>query len=144
MQTTVIEKLNSKSDKPFAPHNKKNEHLQHLKIISVQRTCVHDGPGIRTTIFFQGCNLACVWCQNPEARPFHDVPGNSYRSVDEVLDIIDRDVEYLRATGGGVTISGGEPLLQNSESLIAFLQELKKETERFSSIYKTILLSVKN
>ncbi len=126
MQTTVIQPTRDSGTRALLPH-KKNILRDSLNIISVQRTCVHDGPGIRTTVFFQGCNLACIWCQNPEARPFGYVPGREYRDVREVLDIIERDADYLRATGGGVTLSGGEPLMQNSESLVAFLYELKKK-----------------
>jgi len=42
-----------------------------LKVLKLQRSCVHDGPGIRTTIFFQGCQLRCLWCQNPESQSFN-------------------------------------------------------------------------
>ncbi|MFA7693049.1 MAG: glycine radical domain-containing protein [Candidatus Hydrogenedentales bacterium] len=44
------------------------EHTRHLNVCNIQRTCVYDGSGIRTTIFFRGCRLRCPWCQNPEMR----------------------------------------------------------------------------
>lgn len=94
-----------------------------LRVLKVQRTCVHDGPGVRTTLFFRGCNLRCLWCQNPEALPEGtDDPGPS---LQEVLEVVERDRAYYRATGGGVTLSGGEPLVQDVESLVRLLTELK-------------------
>jgi len=99
-----------------------------LSILKIQRSCVHDGPGIRTTIFFQGCALRCLWCQNPESQSFNpeeDLDENY--SIYDVMEIILRDREYYLKTGGGITLSGGEPLLQDADSLIALLKELKKE-----------------
>lgn len=96
-----------------------------LKVLKIQRTCVHDGPGIRTTIFFQGCNLRCVWCQNPEALT-HKAPDREY-SIDGIVEAVLRDKEYYLKTGGGVTLSGGDPLLQDPDGLIPLLQSLRKE-----------------
>jgi len=99
-----------------------------LSILNIQRTCVHDGPGIRTTVFFQGCPLKCVWCQNPEAQPFLATSSpDTGRSVAEILSVIAKDREYYRNTHGGVTLSGGEPLAQELGSLVAFLQALKDQ-----------------
>ena len=95
-----------------------------LNVFDVQRTCVHDGPGIRTTVFFRGCKLRCRWCQNPEGLSFK---GNSQYSTDELLELLSRDKKYYLSTSGGVTLSGGEPLLQDSGSLVAFLERLKEK-----------------
>lgn len=67
-----------------------------------------DGEGVRTVVFFHDCPLSCVWCCNPETRF-----GNLYKqiSVDELYDLISRDQIYFEMSGGGVTFSGGEPLL---------------------------------
>lgn len=101
---------------------------QDLKLFKIQRTCVYDGPGIRTTIFFQGCNLRCLWCQNPEGQSFQgDMASNCNYSIDDIMDVVSRDKEYYFSTNGGVTLSGGEPLLQNPNSLIRLLKLLKKE-----------------
>ncbi len=102
--------------------------LESLKILKVQRTCVHDGPGLRTTLFFQGCNLRCAWCQNPEALSITDAPQaeRSYTTAD-VLDIVLRDKDYFRNSGGGVTLSGGDPLLQKPSALIPLLEALRNE-----------------
>ncbi|MCX7679880.1 MAG: radical SAM protein, partial [Spirochaetes bacterium] len=127
MQSSAIQLYKKNHQTTCIPSSKQNQ-KRTLNIVSVQRTCVHDGPGIRTTIFFRGCNLSCIWCQNPEARLFVEFPGSKRISDSEVLSIIDRDVEYLHATGGGVTLSGGEPLLQPSESLCKFLKELRKRS----------------
>ena len=99
-----------------------------LKVLKIQRTCVHDGPGIRTTIFFQGCGLSCLWCQNPEALSFHPdmTPERDY-SISDIIELVSRDKDYYNKTNGGVTLSGGEPLLQAPESLIPLLESLRKE-----------------
>jgi pyruvate formate-lyase/glycerol dehydratase family glycyl radical enzyme len=94
-----------------------------LKVLKIQRTCVHDGPGVRTTLFFRGCNLRCLWCQNPEALE-HPPDSEPNMSLEEVLEVVERDREYYRATGGGVTLSGGDPLVQDEESLLALLHAL--------------------
>ncbi len=97
-----------------------------LKIVKIQRTCVHDGPGIRTTIFFQGCGLRCLWCQNPETQSFTRTPEKLY-SLAEILDIVSRDKKYYFSSEGGVTLSGGEPLMQDPDSLIELLCPLKEQ-----------------
>ncbi len=101
---------------------------QNLKPFEIQRTCVYDGPGIRTTIFFQGCNLRCIWCQNPEMQSFQGSMARECNySIEEIMDIVARDKEYYLSTDGGVTLSGGEPLLQDPDSLVDLLKLLKKE-----------------
>lgn len=99
-----------------------------LKAVKIQRTCVHDGPGLRTTIFFQGCGLNCLWCQNPETLSANiSKTENCACSIDSIAEIVLRDKEYYRAAGGGVTLSGGEPFLQHTENLVKLLQILKAE-----------------
>ncbi len=98
-----------------------------LHIVKIQRTCVHDGPGIRTTIFFRGCALRCQWCQNPESLDFSPAPGDEVYTVDEIADIVLRDQNYYVETGGGITLSGGEPLLQDAATLKSFLKILKEK-----------------
>ncbi|MEW6364399.1 MAG: glycyl-radical enzyme activating protein [Acidobacteriota bacterium] len=142
----------------------KRDRAGHARIFDVQRFCLHDGPGIRTVVFFKGCSLGCSWCQNPESkrRSFEmafyadrcagclecrrvceqgaiiaegngridrskcdacgkcaDIcPQEALRkigrdeSTSQLLDQIALDGSYFSATGGGVTLSGGEPLLQ--------------------------------
>ncbi|MFW5771486.1 MAG: 4Fe-4S cluster-binding domain-containing protein, partial [Spirochaetota bacterium] len=90
-----------------------------LNVLQLQRTCVHDGPGIRTTIFFQGCGLRCLWCQNPEAltlRP--DLAPHGHYTIEDIMDVVKRDREYYHSTSGGVTLSGGDPLLQDADGLV--------------------------
>ena len=91
-------------------------------ITDIQRFSVDDGPGIRTTVFFKGCNLDCVWCHNPETKsPYPQNRTIAGRTVicgreitpRELVAIISRDAAYYRRSGGGVTFSGGEPLLQH-------------------------------
>jgi len=148
-------------------------------ISNVQRFSVHDGPGIRTTVFFKGCNLRCDWCHNPEAilpdrqmqffadrcigcgaclavcsqqahrltngdrqfdralcttcgscasvcYPKAMVPAGREMTVDQVMKEIVADKEFYESSGGGVTLSGGEPLVQ-LESALAILKACKAE-----------------
>lgn len=91
------------------------------QVFDVQRFSIHDGPGIRTTVFLEGCPLRCLWCQNPEAFGHgHARPMTPEAIVAEAL----KDRAYYQASGGGLTISGGEPLLHR-ESLVALLEEAK-------------------
>lgn len=136
-------------------------------IFDIQRYSLHDGPGLRTTVFFKGCPLNCKWCSNPESQKPNieyyilslncigcgscisicprgamslgtdgyakidrevctscgqcaDVcPSNAIKvygqttSILEVLEIIKRDIPFYRSSGGGITLSGGEPTLQH-------------------------------
>jgi len=138
-------------------------------ILNIQRFCVHDGPGIRTTIFLKGCLLDCLWCHNPESKSFNPILAfhknkclyckecSSVRSnhlfiedkhyinrdncslcnkcveicngsleiygekmsVNDVLLEVLKDKEFYLNSKGGVTLSGGEPLLH-----IQFIKEL--------------------
>lgn len=136
------------------------------RIFDIQRFSIHDGPGVRTTVFFKGCPLKCLWCGNPESispgpslsymaercigcracvavcpeqalalgsdrlavldrqkctrcgrcAPACDpkaleIVGRDYR-VGEVMDLVLRDRKFYQASGGGLTLSGGEPLFQ--------------------------------
>lgn len=91
------------------------------RIFDIQKFSVHDGPGIRTIIFFKGCVLQCRWCCNPESQRYdietmmvggkEKVIGRDV-TVEEVLEEIDRDRTFYRRSGGGVTLSGGEALCQ--------------------------------
>ena len=102
-------------------------------IADIQRSSIHDGPGLRTTVFFKGCPLRCAWCHNPECISFKPqllrypekcigcgrceegcfsgarvVCGREI-SVDELMEQILLDKDYY-VNGGGVTFSGGEPM----------------------------------
>ena len=147
-------------------------------IFDIKRFAVHDGPGIRTTVFFKGCPLRCLWCHNPESikiqrqivffenkcigcgECFKRCPNGAieltpqgrkyYRdkctlcgtcveycyaeatvmqgkvvSVEEVIEEVKKDMPFYENSGGGVTLSGGEPTMQ-PEFCIAILQESKK------------------
>ncbi len=105
------------------------------RIFDIQRFSVHDGPGIRTIIFLKGCRLRCRWCCNPESQEYEIqtmvMQGKAKTSgrdvtVDEVMDEIKKDLPYYRRSGGGVTLSGGEALLQPE-----FAVELLKACKEF-------------
>ena len=80
-----------------------------------------DGPGIRFVIFTQGCNLKCKYCQN---RDTWDVNSGTIYDIDDVVKKIERYTAYMQADGG-ITVSGGEPLLQ-PDALITLFKEMKK------------------
>jgi pyruvate formate lyase activating enzyme len=141
-------------------------------IFDIRKFSLHDGPGIRTTVFFKGCPLSCWWCHNPESQsagrevmlwearcvrcgecakacPIEAIDAEEGRfvtdrevcivcqqcmdacasearalvgekfTVDQVMEQIERDVAFFEESGGGVTFSGGEPMVQRS-----FLREL--------------------
>ena len=126
------------------------------KIFEIKRFAVHDGDGIRTTVFFKGCPLKCIWCHNPEGLNAkteyafypHKCIGcgecskdgfNTEKclgearvqygreiTVDELLSIVLEDRDFYEASGGGVTISGGECLMQ-ADFCREFLKRLKSE-----------------
>lgn len=110
-------------------------------IFDIKKYSINDGPGIRTTVFFKGCPLKCWWCHNPESqRKFpeefedcsfrwhlsHDYE-NKHRigsevTIDDVMTEIEKDIPFYEESNGGVTFSGGEPMLQFN-----FLYELLKQ-----------------
>ena len=144
-------------------------------VFDIQRFCVNDGPGIRTTIFLKGCNLNCIWCHNPESKSIkkdlmfhpnkcigclkctsvcdlhhieegiHEVDRQKCigcgscvnecvgalefcgkeMKAHEVIEIALKDKDFYLNSGGGITISGGEPLL-NIEFTKELLMEAKK------------------
>lgn len=140
--------------------------MKPLKVTNIQRGCVYDGPGVRTTVFLRGCSLCCPWCSNPETltkdgafyidnnkclkylgitssicnacekyggiRSIRDCPYDITESVscdygiEELLELILKDKDLYRDTHGGVTFSGGEPLLQ-ADALIDLLEIIKNE-----------------
>lgn len=81
-----------------------------------------DGPGIRYIIFFQGCHLQCKYCHNRDAI---EMTTNTQYSVSDLVEKVLKYKNYFTVSGGGVTVSGGEPLLQQ-DFLIEFFKELKK------------------
>jgi pyruvate formate lyase activating enzyme len=103
----------------------KNMTAIHPIITNIQRFCVHDGPGIRTTVFLKGCPLRCPWCANPENLNFGTDDGLGYEiSTDKLVKACMAD-EPFYIEGGGVTFSGGEPLMQ-IEAIKLALTVLKK------------------
>ena len=91
------------------------------RIFNIQRFSIHDGPGIRTIVFFKGCYMRCAWCCNPESQEYEIqtmIEGGKEKtvgrdvSVEEILPEILADEPYYRRSGGGLTLSGGELLGQ--------------------------------
>ena len=79
------------------------------KIHSIETCGTVDGPGIRFVIFTQGCPLRCLYCHNPDCRSIQD---GTTKTVDELIEEIKKYRSYMRFSGGGVTVTGGEPLMQ--------------------------------
>lgn len=135
-------------------------------LFDIQRGSLVDGPGMRTVVFFKGCNLRCSWCHNPESQssqpelmiekdrctdcglcrqvckhPRHCTlcgdcvaycPGKARKffgkrwSLEDVFDQIRKDTAFYKSTGGGVTFSGGECMLQ-PDGLLALLMRCKEQ-----------------
>ena len=95
----------------------------YAKVHSTDSFGTVDGPGIRFLIFLQGCSLQCKYCHN---RDTWDMQGGKYQSLDSIFNKIIKYKEYIMPNGGGVTVSGGEPLLQ-AKFLIELFTKLKKE-----------------
>ncbi len=107
-------------------------------IFDIKRFAVHDGPGIRTTVFLKGCPLRCAWCHNPESisaaicevpktvrigdKTFceNEMVGREI-TVEELMRELEKEKIFMDESGGGVTFSGGEPLMQHE-----FLNEALK------------------
>lgn len=79
------------------------------RIHSLETFGTVDGPGIRFVLFLQGCALRCRYCHNPDSW---DTQAGTARSVDDILAEIEPYVEYYKSSGGGITVTGGEPTLQ--------------------------------
>lgn len=82
-------------------------------IFNIQRFSLHDGAGIRTNVFFQGCNLRCEWCSNPESQPMEAAENGEAKlyTVEALVAELIKDKAFFDKSGGGVTLTGGEPLL---------------------------------
>lgn len=107
-------------------------------ITNIQHFCIDDGPGIRSTIFTVGCNMRCLWCHNPEnlntriERTEIDSKGNPIKirnssdvSVNDIVSNVLKDNKFYDKSGGGITVSGGEPVCQIDE-LDRLLTQCKK------------------
>ena len=116
-------------------------------IFNIKRYAIHDGPGIRVTFFMKGCPLACLWCHNPEGispeirsieridrigekefRVMEQV-GKAYR-VSDLEQVVSKERVFIEESGGGITFSGGEPLMQHKFVLEALkrFRELELHT----------------
>lgn len=104
-------------------------------IFNIQKFSLHDGPGIRTVVFFKGCPLRCKWCSNPESqlgtpesmwdktKQAYKTVGE-YKTVDEIMEEVLKDEVFYQGSGGGVTLSGGEVLFQ-ADFAIELLKALR-------------------
>lgn len=112
-------------------------------IFDIKRFAVHDGPGIRATVFMKGCPLSCQWCHNPESMSSsictvaktvrigdktytEEETVGSEMTVEEVMKELLKEQIFMEESGGGVTFSGGEPLFQ-ADFLLEMLDACKKE-----------------
>ncbi|MDS5813677.1 glycyl-radical enzyme activating protein [Streptococcus pneumoniae] len=92
-------------------------------IFNIQHFSIHDGPGIRTTVFLKGCPLRCPWCSNPESQrmkpeKMKDAQREKFtlvgeeKTVEEIITEVLKDKEFYEESGGGLTLSGGEIFAQ--------------------------------
>lgn len=101
------------------------EDNNYLPIVSIQRNRINtDGTGIRTLVHSYGCNLNCKWCCNPETR----FAKNFVKcSIHDLFEVVKKDDIYFLASNGGITFSGGEPLLHYK-----FINEFSKKCKEMS------------
>jgi len=99
------------------------------RIHSIETFGAVDGPGLRYIVFTQGCLLRCQFCHNPDTWK---IGNGKEMTVQEIMDDLLDYLPFFQASGGGITVSGGEPLLQ-----IDFLIELFKECKKHG-IHTTI------
>lgn len=92
------------------------------RVHSIESMGLMDGPGVRSVVFFQGCKLRCAYCHNPDTW---DIEGGFEFSADELFSKLLRFKPYLKKNGG-ITFSGGEPLLQ-PEFLLELLKLCRQE-----------------
>lgn len=83
--------------------------MEKARIHSIETMGLVDGPGIRVVVFMQGCKLRCAYCHNPDTW---NMGGGYEISSHELLEKVKRYKGFFKASGGGVTLSGGDPLLQ--------------------------------
>ncbi len=106
-------------------------------IFNIQKFSLHDGPGIRTTVFFKGCPLACRWCHNPESQrkePEFMTEEDGRRTsvgqqytVRELVKLLKKDIMFYDQSGGGVTLSGGEVMIQDMDYIVELMRCLQRE-----------------
>lgn len=106
------------------------------KVHSIDTFSALDGPGIRTVIFMQGCTLRCKYCHNPDTWAIESPDAREYE-IEELMEVILKNRAYYEASGGGVTFSGGEPLLQHRfiKEIFKYCCEEKISTAYDSSLY---------
>ena len=106
------------------------------RVFEIREFTLHDGPGVRTTVFFKGCPLRCAWCHNPEGQSF-DIETMSRKDGTSIqcgqdwdaaalAEELLKNADIMKQSGGGVTFSGGEPLAQ-AEFLLELIPLLKEK-----------------
>ena len=96
------------------------------KVLRIEKGSIHDGDGLRTVVFLKGCPLRCAWCSSPESQDAaFDHGYGLIMTAEEVLKEITKDEVFYFHSGGGVTISGGEPLMQ-SDFTYVLIRECRK------------------
>ncbi len=117
-------------------------------IFNIQHFSIHDGPGIRTTVFLKGCPLRCPWCSNPESQrmkpeKMKDAQREKFtlvgeeKTVEEIITEVLKDKEFYEESGGGLTLSGGEIFAQ-FEFAKAILKSAKEHHIHLSLIGLTL------
>ncbi len=103
------------------------------RIFEIREFTLQDGPGPRVTVFMQGCPLRCAWCHNPEGQEF---AGGRETTDSEIADEVMRIADFLVMSGGGVTLSGGEPLAQ-ADFAAAIIDQIRMREPRLTHAVET-------
>jgi pyruvate formate lyase activating enzyme len=110
--------------------NEGTEH-EYGVVLRIERSSIHDGDGFRTVVFLKGCPLQCQWCSTPESQAFEIEQAGTATygkrmNVEQVLAEVRKDTAFYFHSGGGITLSGGEPLSQ-PEFAARLLDRAKQE-----------------
>ena len=110
------------------------------RVLRIEKTSIHDGEGLRTVVFLQGCPLRCKWCSTPESQRMEiEKRYGKDMTVEEVVKEICKDEIFFFHSGGGVTISGGEVLMQAdfAKEILIFYMEQRIPTAIETSLYSS-------
>ena len=110
------------------------------RVLRIEKTSIHDGEGLRTVVFLKGCPLRCKWCSTPESQRMEiEKRYGKDMTVEEVVKEICKDEIFFFHSGGGVTISGGEVLMQAdfAKEILIFYMEQRIPTAIETSLYSS-------
>jgi len=117
----TLSNFQGSTNKKSWPAPSLNQCKNMLRVHSIETFGTHEGPGIRLVVFMQGCNFLCLYCHNPDTRP---LTGGKLMKSEEIIELLKKQKPYFKDKGG-LTVSGGESLLQRQGLLDLFTKAKK-------------------